>query len=39
MSISTIFVNNSTQAVRPPLDVRLPGGVLKVEIHVKVHVT
>ena len=24
MSISTIFVSNSTQAVRPPLDVRLP---------------
>jgi antitoxin VapB len=37
MSISTIFVNHSTQAVRSPLDVRLPKGVLKVEIRVKVH--
>ena len=32
MSISTVFVNNRTQAVRLPLDVRLPEGVHKVEI-------
>ncbi len=37
MSISTVFVNKSAQAVLPPLEVRLPEGVLKVEIHVKVH--
>lgn len=29
MSISTIFVNHSTQAVRSPLDVRLPEGDLR----------
>ena len=32
MSIGTVFVNNRTQAVRLPLDVRLPEGVQKVEI-------
>jgi antitoxin VapB len=32
MSIGTVFVNNRTQAVRLPLDVRLPEGVHKVEI-------
>lgn len=32
MSIGTVFVNNRTQAVRLPLDVRLPEGVRKVEI-------
>ena len=26
MSIGTVFVNNRTQAVRLPLDVRLPEG-------------
>lgn len=32
MSIGTVFINNRTQAVRLPLDVRLPEGVHKVEI-------
>jgi antitoxin VapB len=32
MSIGTVFVNNRTQAVRLPLDVRLPEGINKVEI-------
>lgn len=35
MSIGTVFVNNRTQAVRLPLDVRLPDGVHKVEIRAK----
>ena len=35
MAIGTVFVNNRTQAVRLPLDVRLPEGVQKVEIRVK----
>lgn len=35
MSIGTVFVNNRTQAVRLPLDVRLPEGILKVEIRVR----
>jgi antitoxin VapB len=35
MSIGTVFVNNRTQAVRLPLDVRLPDGVRKVEIRAK----
>ena len=35
MSIGTVFVNNRTQAVRLPLDVRLPDGVNKVEVRVK----
>jgi antitoxin VapB len=35
MSIGTVFVNNRTQAVRLPLDVRLPEGVQKVKIRVK----
>jgi antitoxin VapB len=37
MSIGTVFVNNRTQAVRLPLDVRLPEGVHKVEIRVRGH--
>ena len=37
MSIGTVFVNNRTQAVRLPMDVRLPEGVHKVEIRVKGH--
>ena len=32
MSIGTVFVNNRIQAVRLPLDVRLPEGVHKVDI-------
>lgn len=35
MSIGTVFVNNRTQAVRLPLDVRLPEGIHKVEVRVK----
>ncbi|HEY4083038.1 MAG TPA: type II toxin-antitoxin system VapB family antitoxin [Burkholderiaceae bacterium] len=35
MSVGTVFVNNRTQAVRLPLDVRLPEGVRKVEIRVR----
>ena len=35
MFVGTVFVNNRTQAVRLPLDVRLPEGVRKVEIRVK----
>jgi antitoxin VapB len=30
-----VFVNNRTQAVRLPVDVRLPEGVRKVEIRVR----
>ncbi|MCX8517085.1 MAG: type II toxin-antitoxin system VapB family antitoxin [Rhodoferax sp.] len=35
MSIGTVFVNNRTQAVRIPMDMRLPEGVQKVEIRAK----
>ena len=35
MSIGTVFVNNRTQAVRLPVDVRLPEGIHKVEVRVK----
>lgn len=35
MSIGTVFINNRTQAVRLPLDVRLPEGVKRVEIRAK----
>lgn len=35
MSIGTVFVNNRTQVVCLPLDVRLPEGVYKVEVRVK----
>lgn len=35
MSIGTVFVNNRTQAVRLPLDVRLPDGIHKVEVRAK----
>jgi len=37
MSIGTVFVNNRTQAVRLPLDVRLPEGVRKVDVRVMGH--
>lgn len=37
MSIGTVFINNRTQAVRLPLDVRLPEGVHKVEVRVRGH--
>lgn len=32
MVISTVFTNNRTQAVRIPVDLRLPEGVHKVEV-------
>jgi antitoxin VapB len=32
MSISTVFTNNRSQAVRLPADVRLPDGVKKVRV-------
>jgi antitoxin VapB len=35
MSIGTVFVNNRTQAVRLPLDVRLPDGIQKVDIRAR----
>jgi antitoxin VapB len=35
MSVGTVFINNRTQAVRLPLDVRLPEGVHKVEVRVR----
>lgn len=35
MSIGTVFINNRTQAVRLPVDVRLPDGVKKVAIRVR----
>jgi antitoxin VapB len=35
MSIGTVFVNNRTQAVRLPLDVRLPEGIHKVDIRAR----
>jgi antitoxin VapB len=35
MSIGTVFINNRTQAVRLPLDVRLPEGVNRVEVRVR----
>ena len=35
MSIGTVFINNRTQAVRLPVDVRLPEGVQKVVIRVR----
>ncbi len=35
MSIGTVFINNRTQAVRLPLDVRFPESVQKVEVRAK----
>lgn len=35
MFIGTVFINNRSQAVRLPLDVRLPEGVHKVEVRVR----
>jgi antitoxin VapB len=35
MHIGTVFINNRSQAVRLPLDVRLPEGVHKVEVRVR----
>ena len=35
MSIGTVFINNRTQAVRLPVEVRLPEGVRKVQIRAR----
>lgn len=35
MAISTVFINNRTQAVRLPRELRLPDGVRKVEVRAK----
>lgn len=35
MSVGTVFVTNRTQAVRLPVDVRLPEGVRRVEIRAR----
>ncbi len=35
MTIGTVFTNNRTQAVRLPVDVRLPEGVRKVQVRVR----
>lgn len=35
MTITTVFINNRTQAVRLPIDHRLPDGVRKVEVRTK----
>ena len=37
MAIATVFVNNRTQAVRIPVDLRFPEGVQKVDIRAKGH--
>lgn len=35
MAISTVFTNNRSQAVRLPVELRLPEGVHKVEVRAK----
>lgn len=35
MSITTVFTNNRSQAVRLPADVRLPEGVKKVQVRAR----
>ena len=35
MPIATVFIHNHTQAVRLPLEVRLPEGIRKVEVRAK----
>ena len=35
MTVGTVFINNRTQAVRLPLDVRFPEGVHKVVVRVR----
>lgn len=35
MAIGTVFVNNRTQAIRLPVDLRLPEGVRRVSIRIK----
>ncbi len=35
MSITTVFTNNRSQAVRLPVDARFPDGVKKVEVRAR----
>lgn len=35
MTISTLFTNNRTQAVRLPVDLRMPDGVRKVDVRAR----
>ena len=35
MTVTTVFTNNSSQAVRLPADVRLPDDVKKVEVRAR----
>lgn len=35
MSIGTVFIDNDTQAIRLPWDVRLPEGIHEVEVQVR----
>ena len=35
MAISSVFTNNRTQAVRLPVELRLPEGVRKVDVRAK----
>ncbi|AVO49610.1 AbrB/MazE/SpoVT family DNA-binding domain-containing protein [Melaminivora suipulveris] len=35
MTITTVFINNRTQAVRLPVDMRLPDGVRQVRMRVR----
>ncbi|MEZ5646225.1 MAG: type II toxin-antitoxin system VapB family antitoxin [Burkholderiaceae bacterium] len=35
MAIGTVFINNRTQAIRLPVEVRLPEGIRKVDIRVR----
>lgn len=35
MSITTVFTNNRSQAVRLPADVRLPEGIKKVQVRAR----
>lgn len=37
MVISTVFVNNRTQAVRLPVELRLPEGTKQVEVRARGH--
>ena len=37
MTITTVFINNRTQAVRLPAELRLPEGVRKVEVRARGH--
>lgn len=37
MATSTVFINNRTQAVRLPAEMRLPEGVKKVSIRARGH--